>query len=145
MGVNGHIIDASDASDLIRVLTLIDNNPQPYLGSPLASAQFRKASEQCDAGSSTGGFVGGTCEFCTGDCACVHCDPATRHMGNVDFVLTASAGNCGDARDGSNTVIKNLTCGGLSIGAGASLIPEGPTPDGSQSRFALDCCGASSK
>ncbi len=47
-GVNGHIIDVSDASDLIRVLTLIDNNSQRYLNSPPASAEFRKASEQAD-------------------------------------------------------------------------------------------------
>jgi hypothetical protein len=61
----------------------------------------------------------------------------------LDFALTAGGGNCGNAQDGSNTVIKNLTCGGLSIGAGASLIPEGPTPDGSVSRFGLNCTGAS--
>src|SRR5262245_40802554 len=59
----------------------------------------------------------------------------------LDFVLTAGGSNCGNTKDGSNTVIKNLTCGGLSIGAGASLIPEGPTPDGSVSRFGLNCTG----
>src|SRR5262249_32521056 len=53
----------------------------------------------------------------------------------LDFVLTAGGSNCGNTKDVSNTVIKNLACGGLSIGAGASLIPEGPTPDGSVSRF----------
>src|SRR5262249_33647463 len=61
----------------------------------------------------------------------------------LDFVLSAATGSCGDTRDASNTVIKSLTGGGLSIGAGASLIPEGPTPDGSQSRFSLSCTGAS--
>ncbi len=61
----------------------------------------------------------------------------------LDFVLSAATGTCGDTRDGSNTVIKNLNCGGLSIGAGASIIPEGPTPDGSISRFALSCAGSS--
>lgn len=45
-GVNGHIIDVSDASDLIRVLTVIDENPQRYLNPPPAPAEFRKASEQ---------------------------------------------------------------------------------------------------
>ncbi len=47
-GVNGHIIDASDGSDLIRVLTLIEENPQRYRSPPPASAEFRKASEQGD-------------------------------------------------------------------------------------------------
>src|SRR3984893_4455456 len=47
-GVNGHIIDVSDASDLIRVLTLIDETPQRYLSSPPASAEPRMASEQGD-------------------------------------------------------------------------------------------------
>ncbi len=47
-GVNGHIIDVSDASDLIRVLTLIDQNPQRYLSPPPASAGPRMASEQGD-------------------------------------------------------------------------------------------------
>jgi hypothetical protein len=113
--------------------------PAPRCG----DGTINQADEQCDSGLPNGGFVGGTCEFCTGQCTCVACDPAQRHMGTVDFALTASADTCGDTRDGSNAVIKNLTCGGLSIGAGASLIPEGPTPDGSQSRFALDCCGTS--
>jgi hypothetical protein len=44
--------------------------------------------------------------------------------------------------DASNTVVKNLTCGGLNIGGGSSLLPEGPTPDGSQSRFDLSCSGS---
>ena len=47
-GVNGHIIDVSDASDLIRILTLIDQNPQRYLSPPPASAGPRMASEQGD-------------------------------------------------------------------------------------------------
>jgi glycosyltransferase involved in cell wall biosynthesis len=45
-GVNGYIIDVSDASDLIRVLTMIDDNPQRYRNSPPPPAEFRKASEQ---------------------------------------------------------------------------------------------------
>jgi glycosyltransferase involved in cell wall biosynthesis len=47
-GVNGHIIDVSDASDLIRVLTLIEENPQRYLSPPPAPTAFRKASDQAD-------------------------------------------------------------------------------------------------
>jgi hypothetical protein len=42
----------------------------------------------------------------------------------------------------SNAVVKSLTCGGLDIGGGSSLVPEGPTPDGSQSRFDLSCSGS---
>jgi hypothetical protein len=113
--------------------------PAPRCG----DGKTNQPDEQCDSGSSTGGFVGGTCGFCTAQCTCAACDPAQRHTGNVDFALTTSADNCGDTRNASNTVLKNLKCGGLDIGAGASLIPEGPTPDGSQTRFALDCCGSS--
>src|SRR5262249_29026585 len=50
-----------------------------------------------------------------------------------------SGGNCGNARDGANGVIKSLTCGGLDFGGGASIIPETAVPDGSTSRFILDC------
>jgi hypothetical protein len=57
----------------------------------------------------------------------------------LDFTTTAAGGICGNTKDGSAVVIKNLTCGGLSIGAGASLIPEGPTPDGSTSRYSATC------
>ena len=56
-------------------------------------------------------------------------------------VPDAGGGTCGNTKDGSNVLIKNLTCGGLNIGGGASLIPEGPTPDGSVSRFSLSCTG----
>jgi hypothetical protein len=60
----------------------------------------------------------------------------------LDFALSVAGGTCGTAKDGSNATIKNLTCGGLNLGGGASIIPEGPTPDGSQSRFAISCAGA---
>jgi hypothetical protein len=60
----------------------------------------------------------------------------------LDFALTTGGGTCGTAKDGTNTTVKSLTCGGLNIGGGASIIPEGPTPDGSQSRFAISCSGA---
>jgi hypothetical protein len=58
------------------------------------------------------------------------------------FATAAGGGNCGATKNAANAVIKNLGCGGLDIGAGASLIPEGPTPDGSQSLFALSCVGS---
>ena len=57
----------------------------------------------------------------------------------LDFANGAPGGNCGTASDASNTVLKTLTCGGLNIGGGSSIVAEGPTPDGSQSRFMLSC------
>jgi hypothetical protein len=62
----------------------------------------------------------------------------------LDFTTGSGGGAfCGNTLDASNAVIKNLTCGGLNIGGGASLVPEGPIPDGSISRFALSCTGRS--
>ncbi len=58
---------------------------------------------------------------------------------HLDFTLTAAGGICGSIKDGTNAIIRNLTCGGLNIGGGASIVPEGPTPDGSTSRFTLAC------
>jgi hypothetical protein len=57
------------------------------------------------------------------------------------FSLGAPGGPCGTVKDGGGTVIKNLTCGGLNLGAGGSLVSEGPTPDGSLSLFGLNCSG----
>jgi hypothetical protein len=59
----------------------------------------------------------------------------------LEFVTGTPGGTCGNTQDGSAVVIKNLTCGGLNIGGGQSIVPEGPTPDGSISRFALNCVG----
>jgi hypothetical protein len=42
----------------------------------------------------------------------------------------------------ATALIKTLTCGGLNIGGGGSIVPEDPTPDGSTSRFALSCTGS---
>jgi len=61
----------------------------------------------------------------------------------LDFAVGSAGGNCGQVQDGSNGLIKNLTCGGLDIGAGGSIVAEGPTPDGSISRYALSCSGSS--
>src|SRR5215469_16106376 len=61
----------------------------------------------------------------------------------LDFSTSTPGGTCGTTVDGSNALIKNLTCGGLNLGGGADLVPEGPIPDGSTSRFALSCTGAS--
>ena len=58
---------------------------------------------------------------------------------HLDFTLRPAGGICGNVKDQSSTVIKSLTCGGLNIGGGSSIIVEGPTPDGSTSRFTLAC------
>ncbi|HKB37742.1 MAG TPA: hypothetical protein VKD72_14945 [Gemmataceae bacterium] len=60
----------------------------------------------------------------------------------LEFTTGTPGGTCGNTLDGSNVLIKNLTCGGLNIGGGSSLVAEGPTPDGSISRFALSCTGS---
>jgi len=57
----------------------------------------------------------------------------------LEFATTAPGGTCGQILTAANAVIRNLSCGGLNIGGGASLIPEGAVPDGSTSRFAADC------
>jgi hypothetical protein len=54
-----------------------------------------------------------------------------------------AGGTCGETRDGSSALIKDLTCGGLNIGAGGSIVAEGPTPDGAISRYSVACSGSS--
>src|SRR4029077_13369729 len=49
----------------------------------------------------------------------------------LDFTLSPAGGPCGETRNASNGLIKTLTCGGLNIGGGGSIVAEGPTPDGS--------------
>jgi hypothetical protein len=61
----------------------------------------------------------------------------------LDLTMVSRAGSCGDTRTGS-VVIKTLGCGGLDLGGGASIIPEGAIPDGARSRFALFCSSTSS-
>ncbi len=61
----------------------------------------------------------------------------------LEFTTGAPGGVCGNTLDGSNVLIKNLTCGGLSTGGGASIFSEGLSPDGATSRFALSCTGSS--
>jgi len=63
---------------------------------------------------------------------------------NLDFTNGAATGQCGEATDGANGVVKMLTCGGLNIGGGASTIAEGPTPDGATNRFSLSCADLNS-
>src|SRR5262249_51326354 len=59
----------------------------------------------------------------------------------LDFTTGLAGGTCGDVRDSTNAIIKNLTCGGLNLGGGHTTVQEGPTPDGSTNRFALGCTG----
>jgi hypothetical protein len=61
----------------------------------------------------------------------------------LDFSTSTPGSTCGNTQDASNAVIKNLTCGGLNIGGGMDLVPEGSIPDGSISQFALSCTGSS--
>jgi hypothetical protein len=61
----------------------------------------------------------------------------------LDFTLTTGVGICGTAKRANGTVAKNLTCGGLNLGGGGSIIAEGATPAGSISRFSLSCAGPS--
>jgi hypothetical protein len=64
-------------------------------------------------------------------------DPAGPTL--LDYTTQPTPSSCGDTRDASNVVIKTLACGGLDLGGGASIIPEGPTPDGETFRFKLSC------
>jgi hypothetical protein len=62
---------------------------------------------------------------------------------SLKFATATPGGNCGTVEDGVPSLIKNLTCGGLNIGAGGSIVPEGAVPDGSVSQFTLSCAGSS--
>ncbi len=64
--------------------------------------------------------------------------PATGCTHLLDFTNGLAGGSCGEI-DGAAGKIKDLTCGGLNIGGGNSTVAEGPTPDGSRSRFVLHC------
>ncbi len=102
--------------------------------------------ERCDPGSAGGAMLG--CPdggFCTTTCQCVACLPQDISHKTLDFSLNPAGGTCGSVQDGSSVVLKNLTCGGLSIGGGGSIVPEGPTPDGSVSRFKVTCCDTTSQ
>ncbi len=48
-GGNGYVIDVSEATELISVLTLIDGAPQRYLQAPSARPVLRRSREQADA------------------------------------------------------------------------------------------------
>jgi hypothetical protein len=63
----------------------------------------------------------------------------------MDFTTGPAGGPCGATFSDTTgtTQIKSLTCGGLNIGGGGSTVAEGPTPDGSASRFTTSCTGSS--
>src|SRR5262245_34565492 len=50
-------------------------------------------------------------------------------LGFLEFTTGTPGGSCGNTLDGSNALIRNLTCGGLNIGGGGSTLGEGLTPD----------------
>jgi glycosyltransferase involved in cell wall biosynthesis len=47
-GQNGHIVDVGDTDDLIRVLTLIDRNPERYRQPVRSQATLRRVRDQVD-------------------------------------------------------------------------------------------------
>src|SRR5262249_36001015 len=57
----------------------------------------------------------------------------------LEFTTGVPGGVCGNIQDGTGTLIRNLTCGGLNIGGGGSIVAEGPTPHGATDLFALSC------
>jgi hypothetical protein len=59
----------------------------------------------------------------------------------LDFATRPAVGICGNTRNAASTILKNLTCGGLNIGGGSSIVGEGPTPDGATNKFSLSCTG----
>jgi hypothetical protein len=68
----------------------------------------------------------------------------------TQLLLTTARGTgvCGVTRDnasGGGTILKNLSCGGLSIGGGnvQTPVPEGPTPDGGTNVYAITSCTGS--
>jgi hypothetical protein len=67
--------------------------------------------------------------------------PTTTTTLVLDFTTGAAGGICGETRNGTGGLIKNLTCGGLNVGGGGSIVQEGPTPDGATNRFTLSCTG----
>jgi len=56
----------------------------------------------------------------------------------VEFASVAGDGNCGVTRNGSGGLVRDLPCGDLAIGGGASRIPLTPLPDGAVNHFSLN-------
>jgi hypothetical protein len=62
----------------------------------------------------------------------------------LQFRTGAAGGLCGATRAGGSTgtLLKTLTCGGLNIGGGDSIVAEGPTPANADTFFNTACAGA---
>lgn len=56
----------------------------------------------------------------------------------VEFASVAGTGTCGVTRNGSGALVRDLPCGDLAIGGGASQIPLTPLPDGAVNHFSLN-------
>jgi hypothetical protein len=104
---------------------------------------INQPSEECDPPgsrpcvSSPSGAI-----LCTDDCKLNATDCPDVMRGTLDFTNSAPLGNCGETRDAGGMVLKTLTCGGLNIGGGGSVVSEGPTPDGAINRFNALCIGS---
>ncbi len=66
---------------------------------------------------------------------------APPSTGFLDLTITRGIGGCGTVSDASGAKVGSFTCGGLTLGGDTSVVPESPVPEGSISRFALDCAG----
>ncbi|MCI0686194.1 MAG: hypothetical protein L0Y54_02990, partial [Sporichthyaceae bacterium] len=133
---------SSTSSTTMTTTTSTTTTTMPICGDGVK----HQASEDCDGddfgglfcpSSATGGIL-----LCTEDCTIDFSQCPDAMTGTLDFALSAAGGTCGNTQDSSAVVLKNLTCGGLNIGGGQSIVPEGPTPDGSTSRFAIVCLGS---
>jgi hypothetical protein len=86
---------------------------------------------------------GGFKLVCKGAIADSACNAATPPpTGTIlSFVTGPAGGSCGASRTGGSagTVLKSLTCGGLNIGGGASIVAEGPTPANAETQFNTAC------
>lgn len=65
--------------------------------------------------------------------------------GHFDFTSAVASGTCGQTfKDLAGTIpLKSLLCGNLSLGGGASQVPDNSTPSGATNRFTLSCTGSS--
>ncbi len=130
------------------------------LPTPGCGNGVRDPGEQCDPTSPSGAMVCPEGTTCSLACTCVSPSSSTTTttiIGGVttttipggsasflDFTTGTSSDDCGTyfADTAFSDDIDTLGCGGLDIGGGLSTVPEGPTPDGSTSRFTVSCSGS---
>jgi hypothetical protein len=63
----------------------------------------------------------------------------------LDFTSTAGGGTCGQTFSntaGTGAPLSTISCGGLKLGGGSSIVSENITPDGFTNRMALSCTGS---